>query len=133
MSEIASYTFVPWVRQGIANQIGGQSGQRATIGIELTLSGDKVGGGVETRPPILRNVEIYGPGDVAGLDPRTIIRVEPQNWLTNFEPNYMPAIEFYDEDLPWRYSPADGPPATASCRGSCSSCWRTRSSPTAGT
>ena len=105
MSEIASYTFVPWARQGIANQIGGQSGQRATIGIELALSGDKVGGGVETRPPIVRDVEIYGPGDVAGLDPRTIIRVEPQNWLTNFEPNYTPAIEFYDEDLPWRYSP----------------------------
>ena len=100
MSEIASYTFVPWVRQGIANQIGGQSGQRATIGIELTLSGDKVGGGVETRPPIRGTSRSTVRATWSGLDPKTIIRVEPQQLDHNFEPNYMPAIEFYDEDFP---------------------------------
>src|SRR5690554_5156289 len=26
--------------------------------------------------------------------------------MTNFESNYMPYIEFYDEDFPWRYSPS---------------------------
>ena len=26
--------------------------------------------------------------------------------MTNFEPNYLPYIEFYDEDFPWRYTPA---------------------------
>ena len=25
--------------------------------------------------------------------------------MTNFEPNYLAAIEFYDEDFPWRYTP----------------------------
>jgi hypothetical protein len=106
MSQSASYTFLPWLRQGIANQISGQSGQRATIPLELRLKGDKTdGSGVETRPPIPRNIEIYGPGDVVGLEPRAIIKVEPHDWLTNFEPNYLPYIDFYDEDLPWRYSP----------------------------
>ena len=31
MSDIATYTFLPWLRQGLANQIGGACGQRATI------------------------------------------------------------------------------------------------------
>lgn len=107
MSEVATYTFLPWMRQGLANQITGQSGQRATVPVELVLEGNRVdGGGTETRPPITRDIEIYGPGDVTGLDPRAIIKNEPKHWITNFEPNYLAYIDFYDEDLPWRYSPA---------------------------
>ena len=34
--------------------------------------------------------------------------------MTNFEPNYLAAIEFYDEDFPWRYTPA--PPDAAGAR-----------------
>ncbi|CCQ90844.1 conserved hypothetical protein [Nitrospina gracilis 3/211] len=105
MSEQTNYTFLPWLRQGIANQISGHSGLRATIAIDLNLSGDKVDGGTETRPPIQKDIEIYGPGDVIGIDPQAIIKHEPRNWITNFEPNYLPYIEFYDEDFPWRYSP----------------------------
>lgn len=105
MSEIANYTFLPWLRQGIANQISGQSGLRATIGIDITLTGEKVGGGTETKPLVQRNVEIYGPGDIVGIAQSAIIKMEPRNWIANFEPNYLPYIEFYDEDFPWRYSP----------------------------
>lgn len=105
MSKIANYTFLPWLRQGVANQINGQSGLRATIAIDLTLTGEKVGGGFEVKPPIQKNIEIYGPGDIVGIDQKAIIKTEPYNWITNFEPNYLPYIEFYDEDFPWRYSP----------------------------
>lgn len=105
MNEIATYTFLPWLRQGVANQISGQSALRATIAINLTLTGEKVGGGTETKPPIQKNIEIYGPGDIVGIDQTAIIKTEPRNWITNFEPNYLPYIEFYNEDFPWRYSP----------------------------
>ncbi|MFQ5636634.1 MAG: hypothetical protein ACE5IR_01400 [bacterium] len=105
MSEIATYTFLPWLRQGIANQISGQTGIRATIPVDLTLSGEKVDGGTKTEPLPTKNIEIYGPGDIIGIDRKAIIKVEPRNWITNFEPNYLPYIEFYDEDFPWRYSP----------------------------
>ncbi len=105
MNEIANYTFLPWLRQGVANQINGQSGLRATIAIDITLTGEKVGGGSETKLPIQKNIEIYGPGDIVGIDQTAIIKTEPRNWITNFEPNYLPYIEFYDEDFPWRYSP----------------------------
>jgi hypothetical protein len=58
--------------------------------------------------PVARRIDLYGPGDVVGIDPRFIIRKDPGNWVTNAEPNYLAQIEFYDEDLPWRYSP-EGP------------------------
>jgi len=109
MSESATYTFLPWLRQGIANQISGQDGSRATIPIELVVQGDKVDGGTENRPPINKDVQIYGPGDITGIDSKAIVKVEPRNWITNFEPNYLPYIEFYDEDFPWRYSPVSNP------------------------
>jgi hypothetical protein len=102
MSEIANYTFLPWLRQGIANRISGHTGVRGTIAIDLTLSGEKEDGGSQTRPAIHKDVEIYGPGDIIGIDPRAVIKTEPRNWITNFEPNYLSYIEFYDEDFPWR-------------------------------
>lgn len=106
---LATYTFLPWLRQGLANEISGQSGSRATIPIDLVIKGDRVDGNGQETLTINKNIEIYGPGDITGLDPKSIIKVEPRNWITNFEPNYLPYIEFYDEDLPWRYSPAPNP------------------------
>ncbi|MGH8196273.1 MAG: hypothetical protein ACREQ8_18035 [Woeseiaceae bacterium] len=105
MSNIATYTFLPWMRQGLANEITGQSGQRATIPVTITPRGSGVGGGTVNGAPVHHDVQIYGPGDIAGLDVRAIIKNEPRHWITNFEPNYLPYVDFYDEDLPWRYSP----------------------------
>src|SRR5439155_26260521 len=71
----------------------------------LEIEGAKKGG---APPPatVQRAVELYGPGDIIGVDAAQISRLEPANWVTNFEPNYLVAIEFYDEDFPWRYTPA---------------------------
>ena len=35
-----------------------------------------------------------------------VVRTEPRNWISNFEPNYLAFVEFYDEDFLWRYTPA---------------------------
>lgn len=102
---LGAYTFLPWIRQGIANQIGAApTAQRATVTVNLTVEGTKIGGGSDTAD-VPRNVELYGPGDVIGIDAAQISRREPENWVTNFEPNYFAAIEFYEEDFPWRYTP----------------------------
>ena len=60
----------------------------------------------ELTHDVARDVALYGPGDIVGIDRRAIVRMEPRDWITNFEPNYLPYIEFYDEDFPWRYTPA---------------------------
>lgn len=111
MSDIATYSFLPWLRQGVANTITSADNDagvktRTSVHVELTLSGDPVAAGAELTQSIARDVALYGPGDIVGIDTRAIFRTEPRGWTTNFEANYLPLIEFYDEDFPWRYTPA---------------------------
>ena len=111
MNPIATYSFLPWLRQGIANTITSADHDagvktRASVHVELQLSGDPVGGGAELTQTVARDIALYGPGDIVGIDQRAVVRTEPRDWITNFESNYLPAVDFYDEDLPWRYTPA---------------------------
>ena len=108
---LGTYSFLPWLRLGIANQIGAADEDhavkvRATVEVELTLKGKALGGGADLLAHPSRPVSLYGPGDIVGLESRAIVKVEPRDGFTNYEPNYLPHIEFYDEDLPWRYTPA---------------------------
>lgn len=107
---IGTYTFLPWLRQGIANNI--QSADldasvktRASVAVSLNIKGSGGESG-DVAAPVNKNVALYGPGDIIGIESRAIIKTEPLNWITNFEPNYLCHIEFYDEDFPWRYTPA---------------------------
>ena len=102
---IGTYTFLPWIRHGIANRIAASAKLRATIDVQIDIEVAKKGGGTAVVP-VPRKVELYGPGDIVGIERAQISRVEPQHWVTNFEPNYLASIEFYDEDFPWRYTPA---------------------------
>lgn len=103
MSEptLADYTFLPWLRQGIASEISHTDGvvlpgERASVDVRFEVNG----------APITRAVEVVGPGDIVGVNPRAIIKTEPRPWVTAFEPNYLSYIELYEEDFPWRYTPA---------------------------
>jgi hypothetical protein len=107
-ARIGSYTFLPWLRQGLAKQISGvdAASGRATIEIRLRVEGERLDGTTLPAEPVPpRPVALYGPGDVVGIDRRAIVRTEPRDWITNFEANYLPYVEFYDEDFPWRYTP----------------------------
>jgi hypothetical protein len=101
--EIAKYQFLPWVRKGIsaniqqADDINAAGIGRAMIPITVDVNG-------EALPP--NDFSLLGPGDIIGINRNMVIRTEPINNITDFEPNYLAFIEFYDEDFPWRYTPA---------------------------
>lgn len=105
--EIGTYSFLPWLRQGLANQVTAPAAADARRG-QITVTLNISGSGLTEPPdqPLNKEIELYGPGDVVGIDPRAIVKTEPRNWVTNFEPNYLPYIDFYDEDFPWRYTPS---------------------------
>jgi hypothetical protein len=107
-----AYTFLPWLRAGISTKITDDPGTaaRASVPIHLQVSRD---GGAGTTP-VDKDVQLYGPGDVVGVDPRAISRTEPRPGVTNVEPNFLAHIEFVEEDFVWRYSPA--PPDAATGR-----------------
>jgi hypothetical protein len=106
MDTLRNYTFLPWTRQGFASEIAtdddlGTAGsapgvERASVPVSFTIAGQ----------PISKPVQLLGPGDVIGINPRVIVKTDPRHWVTDFEANYLPYIEFYEEDFPWRFTPA---------------------------
>jgi hypothetical protein len=111
MSDYPSYSFLPWLRQGIANTIATADSDasvktRATINVALQATGAAVGGGAPVIQTVSQDIALYGPGDIIGIDAKAILRTDPRPWITNYESNYLAAVEFYDEDFPWRYTPA---------------------------
>jgi hypothetical protein len=107
---IASYTFLPFARQGLGGQLqeadqAAVSGIRGSIPLTLKIDADLLDGSAssESAP---RAIQLYGPGDVVGIDANAIVRTDPRNAVTNFETNYLPFVEFYEEDFPWRYTPS---------------------------
>ena len=106
--EVARYQFQSWARKGISAQINELDtlgnpaaavppGERASVPIGVSIN---------STPQTPKQFALIGPGDIIGVQREMVVRTEPRNWITNFEPNYLAFIEFYDEDFPWRYTPA---------------------------
>jgi hypothetical protein len=97
----ATYSFLPYLRQGLANSLKNTGGVRAVYTVQLGVQADGVT--ADTTAP--RDIALYGPGDIVGIDTRAILKTDPLPNITNFEPNYVAYIDFYEEDYPWRYTP----------------------------
>jgi hypothetical protein len=104
----AQYQFLAWVRQGAANAFKNIAPPVKDLsrGDGQPLGSLPVALKINTGDPLPIDVRVYGPGDVTGLDPRTIIRVDPPRFSADFEPNYLAAIEFDPPDFPWLFTPA---------------------------
>lgn len=108
-TSLARYHFLAWTRRGVATAINqpdqGSLAGRASLIVQLAVSAQQGTNTTVTNPPT-QNVELFGPGDVIGIDPRHVIRTEPRNLTSNYEPNYLCGIEFDSPDLPWLFTPA---------------------------
>jgi hypothetical protein len=98
--------FLPWARQGLAVSLdtkdpggGAPLPARAELRVNAVVSGGP--GGTATT-----TVRVLGPADVTAIDPRQVLRVEPAPRTSNFEPNYLPLVEFDRPDFPWLFTPA---------------------------
>lgn len=113
---LAKYAFVPWLRRGLATEISeaddlgngaGATLERAELSVELTLTATPAtGAALPTIDPITKNVNLLGPGDINGIHSDAIIRQQPHPGAVNFEANGLAYVDFYEEDFPWRYTPA---------------------------
>lgn len=104
---LATYTFLPWLRQGISSRIGTVDALGGPAAAERAQV--EVGFDVNAQP-IANVVQLVGPGDVVGINPRAVIRTEPRHGTSDFEGNYLPFIEFLDPDFAWRHTPAKATP-----------------------
>jgi hypothetical protein len=108
---VASYGFLSWMRRGVVSEIPtpdpltGALPYRAKLPVKLRVDSSRDGAG-QTSDDVSVNIELYGPGDVLGIDPRHIIRSDPKDGALTFEPNYFATIEFHHPDFPWLFSVA---------------------------
>jgi hypothetical protein len=112
---LANYSFLPWVRSGLGNEIieldtlgaslpANPALNRPQVSVEANLKASNSAEAVNVNIP--KTTQIQGPGDVLGINAKSIIRVHPKVGVTNFETNNLCYLEFYEEDLPWRFTPA---------------------------
>ena len=106
--EFGRHHFLAWSRQGIATTLnnpdyGSSLPDRPTVTVDLNVTAQNPAS-VTAVPSI--TVRTFGPGDVLGIDPRQVVRTEPKDSTTNFEPNYLVGIEFDTPDFPWLFTPA---------------------------
>src|SRR5690606_42111837 len=109
----AYYSFLPYIRNGLSNYLtaddlpnGTSPTERSNFSLSIGVQAQSVNGGTQNTP-ISKDFALKGPGDVVGINKNEIIKISPEDWVTNFEPNYLPFVEFYDEDFCWRYTPAN--------------------------
>ena len=108
MADPANHIFLPWVAPGMAATLPDTATERLATDQKATVS--LTVGFLVNGTPVSKTARLHGPGDIAGIDPLQIVRVEPRPATPDFEPNYFPLIEFDRPDFPWLFSPlkADG-------------------------
>jgi hypothetical protein len=105
MADVANQIFLPYVQPGVAATFPDASIERlaANQPSVIAMQAQVV---VNAEPLPTKTLRLYGPGDVTGVDPHQVVRTEPKPGTTDFEPNYLAAIEFDRPDLPWMFTPA---------------------------
>ena len=104
------YIFIPWLRKGLSKGIlesdplnDSSSGLSQKVNVDVNV---KVLADDSEKASISKKVELIGPGDIASISRAAIVKTDPVPGAKNFEPNFFPYIDFYEEDFIWRYSPA---------------------------
>ncbi len=93
-----AYTIVPWVRRGLASLITAPAATNyATLPVTLSVNNATVNG---------PTVRLIGPGQITALDARAVVRTDPRDVATAFEPNYLPMVELVLPDRPWVFTPS---------------------------
>ncbi len=108
------YEFLPWLRSGAGSAVRapddlGSLPARAGFEVGVHLNEEGV-------PATSTRLEVAGPGDVVGIDPRHVVRRVPSPGTSDFEPNFFCAIEFDRPELPWLATPAGPDPGTQKLR-----------------
>ena len=111
----AGYLFLPHLRSGFSAYLPQQPADPVTstdkcavLDVALKLDEYSLSGAIESEL-ISKKISLYGPGEIAGFDPCAIKMHDPVNYVSDYEPNFFPAVEFWDPDYPWRYTPFASP------------------------
>ena len=83
MKPLATYTFLPWLRHGLANSIK-NADTDASVKIRPSIEIDVAVEAIEhnnnkINKNVKQKIQIYGPGDIIGVETKAIIKAEPRH------------------------------------------------------
>ncbi|UZE97471.1 hypothetical protein [Alkalimarinus alittae] len=102
------FAFLPSFKTRLAADAKGNNRSQLTLSYDLKISASPGASSAAIGSDIAITANLKGPGDVVSVSPDQIARIEPQQGLRGFEPNYFPFVEFVDVDFPWRFSLDNG-------------------------
>lgn len=107
---MANIYIYPYLRKGIScniNSSGTSNQRRADIKVKLGLElNDTTTDNSNIQEIDGQTIQLMGPADIKSISTRAINMVSPpENTEVKLFKEYMPFIEFFEEDLPWRYTP----------------------------
>ena len=85
---------------------------KVDLGLSVNKAGEKDDEGnlswskYEKSEDFSRDFFLIGPVDIRAISNRAISQVVPADKSSGFSNGYMPYVEFYEEDFPWRYTPS---------------------------
>src|SRR4051812_28858389 len=101
MTAPADLNFLSWLRRGLATGLQTAASGAGATEIDLVVNTNVA--------PVSVALPVVGPGDIAGIDARVIVKVTPTRDESDAEFDQSPAIELDQPDLPWRYTPVASP------------------------
>ncbi|MGL1934381.1 MAG: hypothetical protein OCD01_05155 [Fibrobacterales bacterium] len=109
-TEQTKYDFNSWYREGISQDIIAPNAEETHASIAVTLDIEKnTVDNTKQRTEFTKEIPVIGPGEISGFNAQQIVRTWPKNATQEFPKEYIPFIEFHDEDFLWRYTPEATP------------------------
>src|SRR5262245_14470080 len=102
-TRLGEYTFLPWVRTGLAAGLTPPAGAEVRATVEIAVKVQDENG--DAGPPVTKRLVLRGPGDVIGIDPAQIVRLVPADGTPAAEESFLAHIEFDRPEMPWLFTP----------------------------
>ncbi|MBR5063096.1 MAG: hypothetical protein IKX05_00110, partial [Bacteroidales bacterium] len=109
---------LPNLRKGLSRMVKAglkdPDGLRTGFRIDVKITGHSAGGpegsgyvsvGGDNAPSLSREFYLAGPVDVRSINADAIALAMPADKSKGYSCDYMPYLEFHEEDFPWRYTP----------------------------
>jgi hypothetical protein len=94
------FTYFPYLRTGLASAVATPDDPSAAGHVQLTAVA-RVSGTVAQGVPLW----LAGPGEIRGLDARSIARTDPAPDAIGVPPHLFATVEIHPADLPWMFTP----------------------------
>lgn len=108
------YTFLPFLRKGLNTYITeidklgtateSSTSLRGSVNIDFDFKRKTVGNDVSEKKESF-SFDLVGNVDVKSISPSAVLQTVPLDGTEAYCSDYLPCIEFFEEDLPWRYTP----------------------------